>query len=59
VATTPATGPCGCSANLYNCSDFSTHAQAQQCFDYCQAQGVGDIHQLDSDNDGSACEGLP
>lgn len=52
---------CSCTGDLYNCTtDFSTHAQAQACFEYCIAQGVGDIHQLDgNDHDGLACESLP
>ncbi|GAG83978.1 unnamed protein product, partial [marine sediment metagenome] len=45
--------------NLYNCSDFSTQAAAQACYDYCISQGAGDIHDLDRDNDGIACESLP
>jgi hypothetical protein len=49
---------CGCSGNIYNCSDFSTHAQAQACYEYCKSIGRGDIHDLDRDNDGSACESL-
>jgi micrococcal nuclease len=50
---------CSCSGSLYNCSDFSTRASAQACYDYCNATGHGDIHRLDGDNDGSACEDLP
>lgn len=50
---------CSCSGSLYNCSDFSTHASAQACYNYCNAAGHGDIHRLDGDNDGSACEDLP
>ena len=56
--TTPP-GPCECYANLYNCSDFSTQAQAQACHDHCVNEGAGDIHGLDADNDGEACESLP
>jgi len=50
---------CGCSGNLYNCTDFETQQQAQACFDYCVEQGHGDIHGLGADDDGIACEGLP
>lgn len=53
---TPVT--CECSFDAYNCSDFGSHAHAQGCFDYCIGQGAGDIHGLDADNDGLACEGL-
>jgi len=47
-----------CSYNAYNCSDFSTHAEAQEVYEFCG--GVNnDIHQLDRDKDGLACESLP
>lgn len=59
LATKPINASCSCSGDLYNCSDFSTHSQAQSCFDYCISQGTGDIHKLDSNNDGNACESLP
>src|SRR5690606_4416891 len=50
---------CDCSGNLYNCGDFSTHRQAQACYDYCVSVGAGDVHQLDGDdNDGFVCESL-
>ena len=51
--------PCSCSSNQYNCADFSSHASAQACYDYCISIGRGDVHKLDSDSDGSACESLP
>jgi hypothetical protein len=50
---------CQCSGSIYNCGDFSTHNQAQACFEYCIQQRAGDIHRLDGDNDGIACESLP
>lgn len=53
---TPVT--CECSFDAYNCSDFGSHAHAQGCFEYCIGQGAGDIHRLDADDDGLACEGL-
>jgi len=47
-----------CSYNAYDCGDFSTHAKAQEVFMYCG--GVNsDVHRLDGDKDGSACETLP
>jgi len=47
-----------CSSNTYNCTDFTTHAEAQHVFDLCG--GVGnDVHELDRDSDGDACETLP
>jgi endonuclease YncB( thermonuclease family) len=46
-----------CSGNVYNCGDFKTHNAAQLVFDYCG--GVSnDVHRLDQDNDGEACETL-
>lgn len=56
---TQVVGPCPCSADTLNCSDFDTHDEAQACFDFCVSQGAGDIHRLDSDNNGVACEALP
>ena len=56
---TTAAGPCLCYADLYNCDDFPTQNAAQTCFNYCQSLGAGDVHHLDSDHDGIACEGLP
>ena len=47
-----------CSYNTYNCSDFSTHREAQEVFEYCGGLR-NDIHGLDGDNDGIACEILP
>lgn len=47
-----------CSYNAYNCSDFSTHVEAQETYEYCG--GVSnDIHKLDRDKDGLVCETLP
>lgn len=47
---------CACVADLYNCPDFSSSSAAQACFAFCVSQGAGDIHQLDRDKDGLACE---
>jgi len=58
VNTQSSTGAvCDCSSNKYNCKDFSGHAAAQACYDYCKSLGKGDIHQLDGDKNGIACEG--
>jgi len=47
-----------CSSNKYNCSNFDTHNEAQALFEACG--GVqNDVHQLDRDGDGLACETLP
>ena len=39
-----------------DCKDFKTHAEAQAFF---ESAGSGDVHKLDSDKDGLACESLP
>lgn len=52
------TAVCSCSGDSLNCSSFSSHASAQSCFSYCMSQGKGDIHKLDQDGDGDACESL-
>ena len=49
---------CDCSGNRYNCKDFRTQAQAQECFDHCMRVTGRDVHRLDRDSDGRACEGL-
>lgn len=47
-----------CTSDTYNCSDFSNQPEAQQVYDYCKAQVGTDIHKLDGDNNGLACESL-
>lgn len=47
-----------CSSNTYNCTDFSNQSDAQKVYDYCNAQIGIDIHKLDGDNNGLACESL-
>jgi hypothetical protein len=48
-----------CTSDVYNCSDFSTQAEAQACHDYCFDQVGYDVHSLDGDGNGIACESLP
>lgn len=43
-----------CSYNKYDCYDFETQTEAQTVMDYCGY----DIHYLDGDFDGYACESL-
>jgi hypothetical protein len=45
-----------CSYNAYNCSDFLDSSYAQAVFEYCGVKY--DIHDLDRDKDGLACESL-
>ncbi len=47
-----------CASNVYNCKDFTTQAEAQAVFEYCGGS-ANDIHHLDGDGDGVACESLP
>jgi Excalibur calcium-binding domain len=42
-----------------NCSDFATHAAAQQWFDRHGGSASNDVAGLDGDHDGLACESLP
>ncbi|MBN1535916.1 MAG: hypothetical protein JW908_04215 [Anaerolineales bacterium] len=51
--------PCPCSHDLYDCKDFTTHALAQACYDYCVLTGWGDAHNLDKGGTGIVCKGLP
>ncbi len=51
--------PCSCVADSKNCSDFSSQAAAQACLDYCWALTGRDVHRLDGDGNGIACESLP
>ncbi|MBZ0305101.1 MAG: excalibur calcium-binding domain-containing protein [Anaerolineae bacterium] len=51
---------CDCNrSNAYNCSNFRTHAEAQTCYETCLAVTGRDVHGLDRDKDGRACETLP
>ena len=56
--TNPTSSQYICSYNAYNCSDFTTRIQAQTVFDECGGAS-NDIHWLDADGDGIACESLP
>jgi len=44
-----------CISNIYNCSDFPTQLHAQAMLNMCPT----DVHKLDRDGDGIACETLP
>ena len=47
-----------CGENTYNCGDFLTQKEAQEVFDFCFPEH-GDVHALDKNKDGEACESLP
>jgi hypothetical protein len=46
-----------CDSDTYNCDDFDNQQIAQEVFDKCGGP-ENDIHRLDSNNDGVACESL-
>lgn len=50
---------CYCASNKYNCSDFQTHQKAQDLYNCCFQKVGADVHRLDRDKDGLACESLP
>lgn len=54
----PTTPSYNCSSNSYNCSDFSSWPAAQGVYQYCLDTVGWDVHDLDRDNDGSACDDL-
>ena len=57
---TPPSGEiCLCIPGIYTCDDFFDLEEAQGCFDYCNAMGFGDIHNLDGNLDGLACNAAP
>jgi hypothetical protein len=60
IFTAPASGGggavCPCGGDTLNCSDFTSSSNAQACMDYCISQGAGDIHNLDGNANGQACE---
>jgi Excalibur calcium-binding domain len=57
VGTGSATGyPCW--RNVYNCRDFRTRFDAQTAYQACGGR-AHDVHRLDDDRDGFACEFLP
>ena len=45
-----------CESNTYNCDDFLTQEEAQEVYEECGTDN--DIHQLDRDGNGLACESL-
>jgi Excalibur calcium-binding domain len=47
-----------CSRNAYNCGDFRSRMDAQAAYLACGGPRK-DVHRLDDDGDGLACEHLP
>ena len=50
------TGMYRCSGIDYDCGNFGNWSSAQACFQYCLETVGYDVHRLDRDNDGIACE---
>ena len=50
---------CACSSNIYDCKDFPSQEAAQACYQYCLSVTGEDVHWLDDDGDGIACEYNP
>lgn len=52
---------CNCTADQYDClgSVFPNRAAAQLCLEYCYRQTGWDVHNLDPNGNGLACENLP
>lgn len=50
-----------CASNTLDCSDFDSQERVQSVYEFCKNfhMDTEDIHLLDLDNDGVACETLP
>ena len=59
IPTLAPPAPCVCDGPALTCKNFSSQASAQVCFNYCKAQGYGDVFGLDKNENGIACEGSP
>jgi len=51
--------PCDCIDDTLNCEDFACQQAAQACYEYGLEATGRDVHGLDHDEDGIACEELP
>ncbi len=48
---------CSCTGgDTLECRNFSNETEAQACFDFCLSTAGYDVHNLDLDGDGNACE---
>jgi hypothetical protein len=47
---------CSCRTDRYNCADFKTRREARELYDCCMQKVGHDVHGLDRDSDGIACE---
>ena len=48
-----------CSGEKHDCADFKTQEEAQAVYNYCFRLTKRDVHGLDNDGDGIACQQLP
>jgi hypothetical protein len=55
-AAVPYAVTCACTSDLFACSSFPFWSAAQACFNQCRIEVGFDIHGLDEDGDGVACE---
>lgn len=58
LAGTPSGPGCNCAGNLYNCSDFKTQEEAQECYEHGMRVTGRDVHNMDGNGDGRVCEYL-
>ncbi len=47
---------CSCRSDRYNCADFETRRKARELYECCIKKVGYDVHNLDGDSDGIACE---
>ena len=47
---------CSCRIDRYNCDDFKTRQEAREKYECCMQKVGYDVHNLDGDSDGLACE---
>lgn len=45
-----------CRSDRYNCTDFKTRREAREMYECCMQKVGYDVHRLDRDSDGIACE---
>jgi len=57
-STTSSTAPCACDRDRYNCRNFASAEKAQKCANYCASQNLGDIHNMDLNQNGLVCENM-
>ena len=56
VLKSKTTTTCSCRSDRYNCADFKTRRKAREKHKCCMQKVGYDVHNLDKDSDGIACE---